>query len=116
MWRGLYRHLGREPAASPGAGAGRLAPPTRMGDDRLTRMAETSYPRDRILITLLENPHPAAADALTARGFSVELIPRALDGDELREVIAASHVIGVRSRTKIREEHLAAATRLLAIG
>jgi hypothetical protein len=37
-------------------------------------MAETSYPRDRIRITILENVHPAAADALTERGYSVEVI------------------------------------------
>lgn len=79
-------------------------------------MSETSYPRDRIRITLVENPHPAAAEALRERGYSVELIPRALEGDELRDVMAASHVIGVRSRTKLREAHLAVAGRMLAIG
>lgn len=79
-------------------------------------MSDTSYPRDRIRITLLENPHPAAADALKERGYSVELVPRALEGDELAEVVASSHVLGVRSRTKIREAQLAKATRMLAIG
>lgn len=79
-------------------------------------MSDTSYPRDRIRITLLENPHPAAAEALRDRGYAVELIPRALEGDELGEVMAASHVLGVRSRTKVREEHLAKAARMLAIG
>ncbi len=79
-------------------------------------MAETSFPRDRIRITLLENVHPAAAAALSARGYSVEVIPRAIEGDELRQVMAASHVLGVRSRTKVRDEHLACAGRMLAIG
>ena len=78
-------------------------------------MAETSFPRDRIRITLLENAHPAAAAALKERGYAVEVIPRALEGDELRGVIAASHVLGVRSRTKVREEHLTHAGRMLAI-
>lgn len=79
-------------------------------------MAETSYPRDRIKITLLENIHPAAADTLRRRGYGVEVIPRAIEGDELREVMAASHVVGVRSRTKIREAQLEHAGRMLAIG
>ena len=79
-------------------------------------VSETSYPRHRIRITLLENPHPAAAAALEGQGYSVESIPRALDGDELVETLAASHIVGVRSRTKIREEHLERANRLLAIG
>ena len=79
-------------------------------------VSETSYPRHRIRITLLENPHPAAAAALEGQGYSVESIPRALDGDELVETLAASHIVGVRSRTKIREEHLERANKLLAIG
>ncbi len=79
-------------------------------------MSETSYPRDRIRITLLENPHPAAAEALRERGYSVDWIPRALEGEELTSAVAASHVVGVRSRTKLRAEHLARASRLLAIG
>ncbi|MEP7117005.1 MAG: phosphoglycerate dehydrogenase [Acidobacteriota bacterium] len=79
-------------------------------------MADTSYPRNRIRVTLLENIHPAAAAALSEFGYAVQVIPRALDGEELREVMAASHVLGLRSRTKLREEHLAHASRLLAIG
>lgn len=78
--------------------------------------AQTSFPRHRIGITLAENAHPAAAEALEARGYSVEVVPRALEGDELRGVMAASHVLGVRSRTKVRAEHLALANRMLAIG
>ncbi len=87
-----------------------------MGQDRRLRMSETSYPRDRIRITLLENPHPAAAEALRERGYTVDWIPRALEGEELTSAVAASHVVGVRSRTKLRAEHLARASRLLAIG
>ncbi|MBL8136352.1 MAG: phosphoglycerate dehydrogenase [Acidobacteria bacterium] len=79
-------------------------------------MSDTSFPRHRIRITLLENVHPSAADALTERGYAVEVIPRALEGRELAEVVAASHVLGVRSRTKLREEALAHAGKMLAIG
>jgi len=79
-------------------------------------MSETSFPRDRIKITLLENIHPAAAETLQRRGYSVEVIPRAIEGDELHAVMASSHVVGVRSRTKIRAEQLDHAHRMLAIG
>lgn len=78
--------------------------------------APTSFPRDRIRITLLENIHPAAREALVEAGYTVELIPRALEGDELNAAVAASHVLGVRSRTKVRAAQLEQATRLLAIG
>jgi D-3-phosphoglycerate dehydrogenase len=79
-------------------------------------MSDTSYPRHRIRITLLENAHAAAADALREDGYTVEVIPRALEGDELREVIASAHVLGVRSRTKVRHDDLVHAERMLAIG
>lgn len=79
-------------------------------------MSETSYPRHRIRITLLENPHPAAEAALEAQGYSVESIPRAVESAELSEIMGRSHVVGVRSRTKVREEHLEQANKLLAIG
>lgn len=79
-------------------------------------MSQTSFPRHRIRITLLENAHPAAAAALEARGYAVDIIPRALEGQELLDVMAASHIVGLRSRTKIRDEHLEAAARMLAIG
>ncbi len=79
-------------------------------------MAETSFPRDRIRVTLLENIHPIAAETLEERGYSVTVIPRAIEGDELREVMETSHILGVRSRTKVREEHLQHARRMLAIG
>jgi D-3-phosphoglycerate dehydrogenase / 2-oxoglutarate reductase len=79
-------------------------------------MTQTSFPRHRIRITLLENVHPAAAAALEACGYSVEVIPHALEGSALHDVMVASHVIGVRSRTKLRGEHIALAGRMLAIG
>lgn len=79
-------------------------------------MDATSFPRHRIRIALLENAHPAATAALEARGYAVDVIPRALEGDELAEVMARSHILGVRSRTKIREVHFATAERMLAIG
>ncbi len=76
----------------------------------------TSFPRERIRITLLENIHPAARETLSEAGYTVQLIPRALEGDELNEVMASSHILGVRSRTKIRAPQLAHAGKMLAIG
>lgn len=76
----------------------------------------TSFPRERIRITLLESIHPAARETLVEAGYSVELIPRALEGDELNAAVAASHVLGLRSRTKIRAPQLEHAGKLLAIG
>ncbi len=79
-------------------------------------MSPTSFPRDRIRIALLENIHPAAAEALRESGYSIDVIPQALDGEELNAVMASAHVVGLRSRTKVREDQLAAAQKMLAIG
>ena len=76
----------------------------------------TPYPRSRTRITLLENIHPAARETLEEAGFAVEVIPRALDHEELNAAIASSHVLGVRSRTKIRAPQFEHARQLLAIG
>lgn len=78
--------------------------------------APTSFPREKIRISLLENIHPAAIETLREAGYTVDFIPRALDGEELARVISESFVIGVRSRTKLRAEQLAHGDKLLAIG
>lgn len=79
-------------------------------------MTRTSFPRHKIRITLLENIHPAAREALVESGYTVDVIGKALEGDELAAVLAESHVVGLRSRTKLRSAQLELGTRLLAIG
>lgn len=79
-------------------------------------MSRTSFPRHKIRVSLLENIHPAAREALVAAGYTVDVIQRALEGDELAAVLAESHVVGLRSRTKLRSAQLEQANRLLAIG
>ncbi len=79
-------------------------------------MTRTSYPRHKIRITLLENIHPAAREALVEAGYTVDVIPKALEGQELAAVLAESHVVGLRSRTKLRAAQFEGANKLLAIG
>ena len=68
-------------------------------------------------ILLLEGIHRNAVKALQRAGFSrVELLPTALEGDELAEALARSDVIGVRSRTQLTAPFLEAAPHLRAIG
>lgn len=75
-----------------------------------------SFPKSKIRVVLVEKVHASAAETFREAGYEVESVPGALEGDELRDVIASAHVLGVRSRTKVRAEHLAHARRLLAIG
>ncbi|MCC6952688.1 MAG: phosphoglycerate dehydrogenase [Deltaproteobacteria bacterium] len=77
---------------------------------------EVSFPKQKIKIVLAEKIHEAAADYLSEAGFNVNFVPRALEGKELDDTIADAHVIGVRSRTKLRRAQLEHARRLLAVG
>lgn len=77
---------------------------------------KTSYPKLRIRAVLLEGVHPAAADALRAEGFQVESRPSAADGPGLRDLLRGTHLLGIRSKTRLNPDVLDHADRLLAIG
>lgn len=77
---------------------------------------KTSFPKEKIKVLLLEGIDAAGRDLLAAEGFSVEALPKALEGDALREAVAGVHLLGIRSKTRVTPEVLAAAPRLLAIG
>ncbi|HKG14666.1 MAG TPA: phosphoglycerate dehydrogenase [Pyrinomonadaceae bacterium] len=81
------------------------------------RNEETSYPRERVKILLLENVSAAAADEFKGRGYaSVERLARALGEDELTEAVRGVHILGIRSKTRLTGRVLAAADKLLAVG
>src|SRR3954465_5903596 len=78
---------------------------------------ETSYPRDKIRVLLLENVSDNAAAAFAAGGYaSVERLTRALGEDELTEAVRGVHLLGIRSKTRVTERVLEAADKLLAVG
>ena len=75
-----------------------------------------SYPKNRIKILLLENVHQNAFDTLSEEGFSVELLKHSLTEEELIEKIKGVHVLGIRSKTQVTENVLAAADKLMVVG
>jgi D-3-phosphoglycerate dehydrogenase len=76
-----------------------------------------SVPKDKLKFVLLEGIHPSAVEALQQHGYShVITAPKALAGDELRDIISDAHFLGIRSRTNLTEDVLASATKLTAIG
>jgi D-3-phosphoglycerate dehydrogenase len=77
---------------------------------------ETSFPKDRIKVLLLENIHPSAHELFRAEGFHLETLPGALGPEELAARIEDVHLIGIRSKTRITDAVLAKARRLLAVG
>jgi len=79
--------------------------------------ARLSLPKDKIKILLLEGVHQSAADLLRSNGYeNVTRLTKALDGAELREALHGVHMVGIRSRTKLKEEVFEAADRLFAVG
>ncbi|MFG1379374.1 phosphoglycerate dehydrogenase [Xanthobacter autotrophicus] len=80
-------------------------------------MPHLSLSKDKIKVLLLEGVNDSAVELLTTAGYTnLVRLPKALDGDALKEAIKGVHILGIRSRTQITPEVLEAADRLIAIG
>ncbi len=80
-------------------------------------MSRLSVPKNKIRIVLLESIHDSAAKLFTANGYgNVERIAGSLDARELAWLLADAHVVGIRSRTRLSAEVIAAAPKLFCIG
>lgn len=55
-------------------------------------------------VVLLEGIHEAAVAMFEARGMDVTSYSKALEGDELLEVAADCHLLGIRSKTQLSAE------------
>jgi len=68
-------------------------------------------------IVLFENIHSSALGVFRAAGFdNIVAHAAALSSDKLLEEISDAHVVGIRSRTQLTSERLAAAANLRAVG
>ena len=80
-------------------------------------MTDTSYPRDKIKILLLENISDAAVAELKLSGYTnVKKLGGALSEAELIKAVKGAHLLGIRSKTRITKNVIAAADKLRAIG
>ncbi|MCB1022851.1 MAG: phosphoglycerate dehydrogenase [Acidobacteria bacterium] len=78
---------------------------------------QTSYPRDKIKILLLENLSDSAVKELEDNGYTnIEKLSKALSEEDLCKKIKGVHIVGIRSKTQITEKVLDCADKLLAIG
>jgi D-3-phosphoglycerate dehydrogenase / 2-oxoglutarate reductase len=76
-----------------------------------------SLPKSRIKVLLLENIHKSAVDLFKRNGYgNIETVPGALDPDELKTRLKDVHILGIRSRTKLTKDILAAGDKLLTVG
>lgn len=80
-------------------------------------MVHYSLTKEKIKILLLEGLHPSSLEVLENAGYSnIECLKTSLPEEELIEKIKDVHFIGIRSRTELNENVLAAANKLVAIG
>ena len=78
------------------------------------RQPKVLHPIDNedLRLLLLENISQEAVTALRAQGFHVDHSTKAMSEDELVEKIGSYHAIGIRSKTKITERVLKAASKV----
>ena len=77
----------------------------------------TSYPKEKIKILFLENISDKAVKNFRGHGYvQVEKISKAMTEEELIKEIKDVHILGIRSKTLITKNVLAAAKKLQAIG
>ena len=108
----LDRGEWREPRLAPNSPTCRIP----AGNIR-KQMADTSLDKDKIQFALLEGVHQSAADLLAASGYrNVVRHAGALSRDQLLDVVANAHFVGIRSRTRLDESVLREARRLIAVG
>src|SRR5512145_3042293 len=79
-------------------------------------LPETSFPKSKIRVLLLENVHRSAHAIIHEQGFQLETCSLALGESELIEKIRDVHLLGIRSKTLVTERVLREARRLLAVG
>ncbi len=78
---------------------------------------QTSYPRNKIKVLLLENISESAVAELNTGGYTeIKQIKGALSEADLIKEIKGVHIIGIRSKTQLTEKVLENADKLLAIG
>ena len=75
-------------------------------------MKKFSFPKDKVRIYLFEKIDDAAKLTFEEAGYSVECIPDSRQDEALDEILADAHIIGVRSRSKVRALNLEKAKRL----
>lgn len=77
----------------------------------------TSFPKEKIKILLLENINAEAVNIFKKNGYAeLKEIKGALSEAELIKAIKGVHIIGIRSKTQLTEAVLQHADKLLAIG
>ncbi|KAH8102578.1 hypothetical protein BXZ70DRAFT_890048 [Cristinia sonorae] len=89
-----------------------------VGTSLSVRMPKVLHPveNEDLKLLLLENISQDAVKMFEAQGFHVDHSAKSMSEDELITKIGSYHAIGIRSKTKITEKVIKAASKLLVIG
>lgn len=80
-------------------------------------MPDVSFARDKLRVLLLEGIHPNAPKVFEDAGYTnIEQIKGTVDEADLPGLLSDVHFLGIRSRTELTGEILAAAPKLVAVG
>ena len=83
----------------------------------MTVIQNPSLPKHKIKFLLLEGISNSAVQILAGAGYeNVECLKTAVDGDALKAALQGVRVLGIRSRTQMTAEMLAATNSLMAVG
>ena len=83
----------------------------------MSKIDQTSYPKDRIKVLFLENISDKAVQYFKQQGYAdVKKVAGALSEEDLIKVIKDVHILGIRSKTFISKKVLDSAKKLQAIG
>jgi D-3-phosphoglycerate dehydrogenase len=72
--------------------------------------------KEQLRVLLCENIHASSHQAFADAGFKVESIAHAPKDDELRERLRDVHILGIRSKTQVRQSTLKDAPKLMTVG
>lgn len=78
--------------------------------------SQTSFPKEKIKVLLLEGIDSVAADKFRNDGFTVEELSTSLPTKELIEKLKDVYILGIRSATELTREVLSSAPKLMSIG
>ncbi|VAW45045.1 D-3-phosphoglycerate dehydrogenase, partial [hydrothermal vent metagenome] len=80
-------------------------------------MTKLSLSKEKIKVVLLEGVHPDAETLFRRDGYdNIHIYNSTPDDGKLCDILSDTHILGIRSRTQLKGQNLAACDRLMAVG
>ena len=80
-------------------------------------MTKLSLSKEKIKVVLLEGVHADAERLFRTDGYdNIHVFNNTPTDDELKQILADTHILGIRSRTQLKGSNLDACNKLMAVG